>query len=561
MIDLDYPAMLSLLKPYLASKRTESASFLIWYLENYYRLDSLDAVDAVCDQNGDKGVDGIYVNENDGTIDVFQSKISQRPERTVGDVALKEFHGTLSQFQDSSTIQNLIDTGGDADVVRLVERLDLVNKIDSYELRGVFVANINLDSNGVSYLNANPLISFVGKQKLVDTHISDQRTIPQPETATFDISGFSVSEYVVDPSTKAIIAPVKATELATLKGIPDQSLFAYNVRGTLGRTQVNKDIVRSLKDSSTHKLFPLFHNGVTVICSSAEGTDDKITIQNYYVVNGCQSLNSLHENSSSLTGDLRILTKFVQVEDVSSALSDRITNYSNNQNGVKARDFKSNSPTQIRLQNEFRAHYAGEFSFQIKRGEKASAGEPISNEEAGLYLMAFDLKEPWATHRKYQVFDDKHSDLFGRPEVTADRIVMCHLMRKVIDDSIVNINNELFGKYALTRYFILYILRAILENDKVGLKMLKEPANFVRSKDERATFVDCIWDIVRDVIVDTNAEVNEYGEDFDYRGQLRNVEWVKENARKIVSSYLKLVQRGRIKSLDEEWATRLQETS
>jgi hypothetical protein len=129
MINLDYPAMLDLIKPHLATKRTESASFLIWYLENYYRLDSLDAVDSVCDQSGDKGVDGIYINDNEGTIDVFQSKISQRPGRSIGDAALKEFHGTLSQFENSSAIQNLIDSGGDADVVKLVKRLDLINKM------------------------------------------------------------------------------------------------------------------------------------------------------------------------------------------------------------------------------------------------------------------------------------------------------------------------------------------------------------------------------------------------------------------------------------------------
>jgi hypothetical protein len=560
MINLDYPAMLDLIKPHLATKRTESASFLIWYLENYYRLDSLDAVDSVCDQSGDKGVDGIYINDNEGTIDVFQSKISQRPGRSIGDAALKEFHGTLSQFENSSAIQNLIDSGGDADVVKLVKRLDLINKIDDYDLRGVFVANIDIDLNGESYLRTNPLITFVGKEKLINSYISEQRTIPQTDAAVFDISGFSVSEYVVDSSTKAIIAPVRARELAKLDGIADQSLFAYNVRGSLGRTQVNKGIVSSLRDSSTHKLFPLFHNGVTVICTHAEENGDKISIENYYVVNGCQSLNALYENSATLTGDLRILTKFVQIEDVSSPLSEKITNYSNNQNGVKARDFKSNSPTQIRLQNEFLEHYAGQFAFEIKRGEKASIGEPISNEEAGLYLMAFDLKEPWATHRKYQVFDEKHADLFGRPEVTADRIVMCHLMRKVVDDSIQRINNELFGKYALTRYFIFYILRTIFENDRVGKAMLRRPADFVRDEAQREKFVECISDIIRDVVVDINAEVDEYGEDFDYRGQLRSIDWVKENSRKIVSSYLKLVQRGRIKSLEEEWHSKVQTT-
>ena len=55
MINLDYPDILDLFSEYLDPKRTESAAFLIWYLENYYRLDSLEAVDSVCDQRGDKG--------------------------------------------------------------------------------------------------------------------------------------------------------------------------------------------------------------------------------------------------------------------------------------------------------------------------------------------------------------------------------------------------------------------------------------------------------------------------------------------------------------------------
>lgn len=43
MIDLSYPNILDLFPEHLDPKRTESAAFLIWYLENYYRLDTLDA--------------------------------------------------------------------------------------------------------------------------------------------------------------------------------------------------------------------------------------------------------------------------------------------------------------------------------------------------------------------------------------------------------------------------------------------------------------------------------------------------------------------------------------
>ncbi|MEY2484153.1 MAG: hypothetical protein QOK24_2681, partial [Verrucomicrobiota bacterium] len=55
LIDLTYPGILDLFPQHLDPNRTESASFLIWYFENYLRLDPVDAIDAVCDQPGDKG--------------------------------------------------------------------------------------------------------------------------------------------------------------------------------------------------------------------------------------------------------------------------------------------------------------------------------------------------------------------------------------------------------------------------------------------------------------------------------------------------------------------------
>lgn len=555
MIDLDYPAVLDLFSEHLAPKRTESASFLIWYLENYYRLDSLEAVDSVCDQRGDKGVDGIYVNDNDNTIDIFQCKLSQRKDSTIGDAALRKFYGTLSQFESQDSVNNLIISGGEAEVVRLAKRLDIVNKVASYEVRGVFISNIDIDDNGMSYLKSAPVITFIGKNTLIGSYISDKRAMPISTAAEFDISGFAFSEYIVDKNTKSLIAPIKARELINLQGIVDQSLFAFNVRGPLGRTQVNKDIESSIRDPRKHKLFPLFHNGITIICGRIDETPDKIVIQNYFVVNGCQSLDSLYKNQSSLTDDLRVLTKFVQV-DVASKLSEMVTTYSNNQNAVKPRDSKANDPIQIRLQNEFQVHYGGNYSFEIKRGEITGPGETIVNEDAGLYLWSFDLKEPWATHRRYQVFDEKHADIFGRPQVTADRIVMCHVMMKSVIDSIEDINNKLFGKYALTRYAMLYMLRSILERDPRGLELIKNPSPFVITLENREHFKNCVRKIIGDIIVDINAEVDEYGDEFDYRGKLRDAEWVKTLSKEVVSIYLKMIQRKRLDSFESEWNRR-----
>jgi hypothetical protein len=283
-----------------------------------------------------------------------------------------------------------------------------------------------------------------------------------------------------------------------------------------------------------------------------ESDSDRLTIENYFVVNGCQSLNALYDNRSFVTGDLRVLCKVIKME-IKSSLAEMVTRYSNNQNGVKARDFMSNNPIQIRLQNEFKEFYNGKYRLEIKRGEISDGEEIISNEIAGLYLISFDLKEPWTTHRKYRVFEEKHADIFARPEVTADRILMCHLIIKTIEKNSDKINNKLFGKYALTEYILLYIVRTILENDESGKIAIQKPHEFVRSDENSVKFCKCIDTIVKDVIVDVNGEVDELGVNFDYRGKLRESTWVKELSKKVIADYLKLVNRNRIESFKVEW--------
>lgn len=554
MINLDHPQLLDLFKEHIDPKRSESASFLIWYLENYYRLETAEAVDAVCDQKGDKGVDGLFVNDEDQTITIFQSRIYQSGDKTMGDGALKSFAGTLTQFKNAEAIRSLTESAGNAEVAKLLKRLKIESTVGTHEIRGEFLSNVDLDASGKSYLKLAPNIEFVGKSRLQNTYISDARTLPQAQsTVAFDIGGFQVTEYTVDANTKAVIAPVRALELVHLDGIDDQSLFDFNVRGPLGKTGVNKDIVASIIDVATHKLFPLFHNGITIISNVVTATKDSVSIGGqYYVVNGCQSLTALHANSGKLTDDLRILTKFIQL-DPASDVAQTVTRYSNNQNGVKARDFKANHSIQIRLQNEFKKYYKGRYFYEIKRGELKDGGAALPNETAGLYMTAFDLKEPWATHRAYQVFDDKHSKVFGRPEVTADRIVLCQLIMEEIREAIKGVKHTLFAKHVITSYMLLYVVRQVIEQDDIGDDLLKNPGTFVRDAIDADRLRQCVRAVLQDVIIDLNAELEDVGDEFDYRDKLRDAEWVKTFTRQLAAEHLKMVTRKKIPSMKEDW--------
>lgn len=179
-------------------------------------MDSGEAVSAVCDQRGDKGVDGIFVNDNDETITIFQAKINQSSHTTVGDKPLREFSGTLNQFTSAEKIQSLLDSAPNTQLAKLIKFEELVTKINTHELRGEFLSNVDLDANGEDFLKTQANITFIGKTELNTTYISTERNLPIRKPASFDVSGFEVTQYIADAATKAIIAPIKATELVTM---------------------------------------------------------------------------------------------------------------------------------------------------------------------------------------------------------------------------------------------------------------------------------------------------------------------------------------------------------
>lgn len=90
-LDLGYPAILDRFGAHRAKGRAESRAFLAWFLEHYYHLDEQGSQDAVCDGPDDKGIDGIFVDDNLERVDVFQSKLYQNTQKTVGD---KSFAGS-----------------------------------------------------------------------------------------------------------------------------------------------------------------------------------------------------------------------------------------------------------------------------------------------------------------------------------------------------------------------------------------------------------------------------------------------------------------------------------
>jgi hypothetical protein len=354
----------------------------------------------------------------------------------------------------------------------------------------------------------------------------------------FDVSDSDVIKYDAGgAAARLFLAP--ALNLLKMSGIADGRLFEQNVRLSLGNTKVNKGLRQSIKEKGEHKNFPLYHNGINVLCKKiVSETEERIEVVDYVVVNGAQSLTSLMAEKSKITDDLKILVKLIETKG-DTALSQRITTNSNNQNAIKARDLKSNHNIQQRLKAEVSDVSNDTVAYEIKQGEDNKGKSVLSNEQAGLILLTMDLAQPWSCHQKYKVMDDLHSDIFGRPDVSGSRILGYWECFKSVETALDAIEDKHFAYYNLTKYFLAYAVVSLIRTDPTGVAMLMNMKG-IFSSGRLSELVELFGSLAKSLAVDLNAEiVGEDTESFDYKNELKSPTWCKKISARLVAQYSK----------------------
>ncbi len=242
-LDLTYPGILKTIGDHVMKERTESRAFLAWFLQHFYRLDETEVYDCICDGKNDQGVDGIYVNDQFDQVDIFQATIAQGG-KTLGDANLKQFSGSLSQFQISASVKKIRESSQNAELVGILKNKDIESKIEKgYEVRGIFLTNMKRDHNASHFLDLCPNIVLYDRLELDRSHLPIDKTGPIQTEISFSIASVNHLEHAIGTDLKMVIAPISAQELVKIDGINNGELFAWNVRQWLGkRTGVNKDI-------------------------------------------------------------------------------------------------------------------------------------------------------------------------------------------------------------------------------------------------------------------------------------------------------------------------------
>lgn len=93
------------------------------------------------------------------------------------------------------------------------------------------------------------------------------------------------------------------------------SLFFDNVRDWQEWNPVNSEMMRTLESEDEKYLFPLMNNGVTVVCKNINPTGNKFLIDDYQVVNGCQTSHVLYQARDHLSSEVMVPIRLIATTD------------------------------------------------------------------------------------------------------------------------------------------------------------------------------------------------------------------------------------------------------
>ncbi len=390
--------------------------------------------------NNDLGIDAVYIDEDKHEIKLFNFKYREKynPDRTQD----------LNTVSDSTKFLNSISSGN-------LEGLDELTKeavkliIEKYESNEIWTTQLYLISNENQRLNlnVNEVQSFISTNSVnivpiclddIVEFISDK---PDDRTATFVIDSDSVMIYKDDPMSSSqsylvrlpLITLIRLTckneelrnnysieEYAELENQSlDIALLYDNVRGYLGNTKFNKNILNSL-DEEPNRFF-MYNNGITITTNKIQAqkidANHKLrcTLEGFQIVNGGQTLRTIYKYKEAgfdeeKLSNAEILVRIFQTEN-DSVLTNNIAEFTNSQNAISAVDLKSISNIQIKIEEYFRENGIS----YIRKTDKSSK---VSNESVTMEVMAQLIYSKMGypevvTNQKSALFNRYYDEIFN----------------------------------------------------------------------------------------------------------------------------------------------------
>lgn len=490
-----------------STKHKQRFGFYIFMLESLCNIkDTFDILDLITDQefnsvvfenrDEDYGVDAVYIDEENNFINFFNFKYREKFNEDKKQGLNETFLST--KFTNAIVTENTDGlTGKVKEVAQNV--IDKLNGNDIWKLRLYAISNesVELDTSAPEIKQLKELYDLEVIAIGLDTITKMMSLRPDPINATLHIEKDSILPFVENSlsSSKSYVARLSVPDLLRItcddpsfredyktenfeelanKNM-DYNLLFDNVRGLITKSKFNENIYQTLKDEPSK--FFMFNNGLTITASDIESEDTnankkvKLTIKDFQVVNGGQTLRTLHrfnlndpDNISNYLSDAEILVRIFKTSN-SSGIRNKIAEYTNSQNAISNVDLKSLASEQILIEQYLDEN---DIIYARKIGDTGLVAQKnyvhkISMEKFGQILFSHQGFPEKASNQKKQIFDKYYSTIFSEPNFdltsSADLVKLYFNIKKEYDNSSFSTTDQkIFYIIYLTKHIQLPIL-------------------------------------------------------------------------------------------------------
>lgn len=394
--------------------------FVLWFLLAFVTEDERSAAKALCGGPRDKGVDAVLIDDPARIVFIVQGKyrhkVAAKAEHRNDVMGFAQLAADLCG--DEPTFTSL-SKDLSPEVSRRLDEARARIKKRGYALHLYYVTlgtcsrtlreeaeRIVRAADGVTTFEV-----FDGKRILL--LLADYLDGVAPPVPALDLeieSGSGVRTFGVfnryDSKTdiESWVFSMTGDAVADIYKRAGSRLFARNVRGFLGSTEINRGMEATLQKEPEY--FWYYNNGITIVCDDAKQELSRgreiLHVTNPQVINGQQTTRTLARRSSRRQGAsvlvrvIRVPRRPNQTGNDFEMLVSRIVSATNWQNAIRPSDLMSNDRRQIEIERQLRKlHYLYLRKRMTKSEARRLAGERhlrlIKKEEIAQAVAACDL--------------------------------------------------------------------------------------------------------------------------------------------------------------------------
>lgn len=427
-------------------KLADDELFVAWFMRAFITEKEDEAVESLTGAAGDKGIDALFIDEPSRIVFIVQGKFRQKlgvkQESRLDVMGFAHLAPTL--FGDQREFSNFTKTIDSLVRKKLTDaRERLLKRKYRLQLYYVSLGKVGTELRNEAYhlvrcaSTAGSIDIFDGKRVLF--LLRDYLDGVAPPVPSLDLemeSGQGVrlngilQRYDSRTGIESWVFSMSGQAVGGLYEFAGVRLFARNVRGYLGNTEINRGMDNTIEREP--EFFWYYNNGITIVCDFAERVSssgrDILRVTNPQIINGQQTTRTLHRNLP-LSAKSSVVVRVIRVPREKSAdangfeaLVSRIVAATNWQNEIRPSDLMSNDRRQIEIERQLRKlGYCYVRKRQTKGEARRSSGVRshyfIKKEELAQAVAGCDLDPVIVREGKENLFEEQ---LYPQVFPTAD---------------------------------------------------------------------------------------------------------------------------------------------